>query len=813
MESDLLMLIHDLAEQSKAVSLCIDSLGQLANTVNKVGSIIGDNPARNVREFPHSWEENQLRLFQLASQAFISCLLRASESISTVWGITHATPLLSAASVDESVRLRLEASMSSIGEGLHRQREYEENILQEEIVERETLPPAGRQHSREHMGKMTTAKRISSLEKQIARMHRTIARMGKRLEKYALTQRHWDEQPRASEMPDPEQTSPDTPLNEIYINSTKYGDKKKKNLRRWSRHTIRLMYVIYATSPKAYRLLGYLMAVPAVSTLYETYGPKLKNIESLLQNREAIPQIVENWRDKINRRGDEPTLPSDQIVDAVLGIDAASFSPTVLHDSELVRYCYLFLVMPLNPSFPDFTVHLFPYQSPSLGKELGPAMCLEIARLLKEQGVRILTFATDGDRGNVEAQRDLFESYKGRLHLDIDALSHAIFANRDIPWWIADTLHALKCQRTRLEKRLFLAPSIYVDARGMNETLNLNIALTNFQGLAKMSDVLAVEVFTMDNLRNLIENEKLVEAYYMLPFVCWYTAIALEALSWDTRLSLLRITWSVFTHWYDQWQSLPPGFLACRKFFVELIDLPRYMNTILFLYHITSRREPVAYNRLGTHSVENMFGLIWVTSHFQHTWPRFLGSSTRAVVVDDILKASKIKTHVRRVFSIGGVKILDNPRNLLSLYFPEGGPDALIQCLWRMITSGFITIDASVVASDELALDTWKKIFSQFAKWKEEGKFMVTNLSGPLAGIMIMARLIKFCGKKKEKSSQPKAFIWKPEAKRLARQLRINHTDDEIAQEVGCSVEDVLRLRKEDEWKRNAEIAPGQAGH
>jgi hypothetical protein len=378
-------------------------------------------------------------------------------------------------------------------------------------------------------------------------------------------------------------------------------------------------------------------------------------------------------------------------------------------------------------------------------------------------------------------------------------LCQEVFAPRDTPWWIADTLHVLKCQRTRLKNRIFLSPAVYVDAGVMNETLNLNVALTNFEGLAKMNDVLAVELFTIDNLEKLVVDGKMIEAYYLLPFVCWYTAIAVQGLSWETRLSLLEIAFFIFVDWYRQSRSLPAEFFGYRKFFVELIDLPRYLNTILFLYQITLRREPVAYNRLGTHSVENIFGLTRVSCHFHHTWPKFLRSSARAIVMDKVLRANRMKSHVRREFSIGGVKVFNGPEGgTKDIYveFPEGGPNALIELLKRLIFPRVMSPDKPREREmDEAIIESWLEIFHNLKKWKNDGHLEKTYRPGPVAGQAILARLISFGKANPErKSVAPKPFAWTPKAKRYARRLHITHSDEEVAKLIDCPVEQVRKL-------------------
>jgi hypothetical protein len=103
-----------------------------------------------------------------------------------------------------------------------------------------------------------------------------------------------------------------TVFDEIFTNSTRTGDMVHG--RRWTRHAKDLLFVLYATSPRAYSLLSELMAVPAVSTLYRIFG---------------------GWRRKEG-------LADDVVIDAILGVDAASFAPTELpgHDP-----CPIFLLV------------------------------------------------------------------------------------------------------------------------------------------------------------------------------------------------------------------------------------------------------------------------------------------------------------------------------------------------------------------------------------------------------------------------------------------------------------------------------------
>jgi hypothetical protein len=521
-----------------------------------------------------------------------------------------------------------------------------------------------------------------------------------------------------------------TVLDEISDNSKRTGDMIHG--RRWTRHAKDIMFVLYASSPKAYSLLSELMAVPSVSQLYKVFRPLLEEIELSLQNTDQIPSIVHSWRAK-------EKLADDLVIDVILGVDAASFAPTELpgHDRP-VRYSYLFHVMPTNPEWTSFTIHLYPHASPSLGQK-GYDLYNKIANSLLNQKVKVLTYATDGDRGNLLAQKKIFDSYREYLDEEMEVICDRVFPSMEGPWWIADTLHVLKCQRSRLENDLFLDPDFSpINAETMNESLDLGAPLTNFRGLTKMNDVLAVEVFTMDNLVTLVYNYNMLEAYYLLPFVCWYSAISIQDLAWETRLNLIRCAFYVFVDWYHRAMRLRE-FLKDKKFFVEIPDIPRYLNTLLFLFQLTRMKKPVAFNRIGTHPIENLFGYVRITSHFLHTWPKFLMSIGRAVLMDRILRANNMKPHIRREYGIAGVKVLTSEgASWKTIGLPYTGPLVrdFIDCLLGHI-------QFTVGPDGEQLLEDWVRAADELVDWACDHTMKLYE-SSSLSNQSIISRSITF---------------------------------------------------------------------
>jgi hypothetical protein len=123
-----------------------------------------------------------------------------------------------------------------------------------------------------------------------------------------------------------------------------------------------------------------------------------------------------------------------------------------------------------------------------------------------------LFVASDGDRGNLTVQKELFSGYEKALieNKDIAMICDSQFGNRRDPWWIADVLHVLKNQRCRLAENVYFTRGRDpINAATLNEILQLRHSLSDLTGIAKMNDVLAVQLFTFENLAKLIAGRQL----------------------------------------------------------------------------------------------------------------------------------------------------------------------------------------------------------------------------------------------------------------------------------------------------------------
>jgi hypothetical protein len=214
----------------------------------------------------------------------------------------------------------------------------------------------------------------------------------------------------------------------------------------------------------------------------------------------GIPLIVRNWREQYK-------IGPDVIVDAILACDAATFKPVKI-GALICSNCFAFLVLPLSPFLKSFVVHLLPWESGSMGESAVP-YCTRIAGELKKCNIVIIAGASDGDRAYVPHQTMLFEhflripekrKFLGQLTA-LDALCDIfdLYCNSNLPekpmLWVADMLHALKCQRCRLRNRLYIVPcqAMTFNNKDLNDILQLRYSLTLMNGTDRMNDIKIVK--------------------------------------------------------------------------------------------------------------------------------------------------------------------------------------------------------------------------------------------------------------------------------------------------------------------------------
>jgi hypothetical protein len=117
-----------------------------------------------------------------------------------------------------------------------------------------------------------------------------------------------------------------------------------------------------------------------------------QDIRSQIHAMENIPQAVERWRYQWD-------IALNEIVHAVLAGDAVVFNPEMLPQFPYPKpsnKMHLFMALTLNPRLRSFVVHLVPHPAGSLGQK-GRNYSQDIAELLKQSNVHIISFSSNGD--------------------------------------------------------------------------------------------------------------------------------------------------------------------------------------------------------------------------------------------------------------------------------------------------------------------------------------------------------------------------------------------------------------------------------
>jgi hypothetical protein len=163
--------------------------------------------------------------------------------------------------------------------------------------------------------------------------------------------------------------------------------------------------------------------------------------------------------------------------------------------------------------------------------------------------------------------------------------------------------------------------------------------------------------------------------------VTWYAIISISDLHSSLHLDLLTLSFAGFRDWFIKIQ-MAVGAMPFTKFFTEKIDLIRYMDIITFLHQVSSIFPEIALNKIGTHPIGNIFGLMRVAANGNHSWHMCKGAVTKASLMNEIMFVHQLKSHVRRDFSVAAVTAFQND-DQENLQIPGFGDPGIV-CLERI---------------------------------------------------------------------------------------------------------------------------------
>ena len=448
--------------------------------------------------------------------------------------------------------------------------------------------------------------------------------------------------------------------------------------RRWSMSTCIVCYLWYVQGRKAYSYLRNVITLPSIQTLQRKFEKTVQAWRISLTELSHVPQICDLFR----RRHQ---IGETARVDVGIGIDALAME-TVTDNQSLdgVKFgdnnVFAFVLLPINPDYKPIVLHLLPHHSGN-SNIVVHRTCKWIQQCLRLLHFNVRFAATDGDAGYNPMNEELFRSWwpvfcNTGLEAAVEVLNSV-----SCDLMISDFLHLLKNARSRM-----LNGAVTINAQGlgpftstmMNNVLHLGDALTDKSVLGKMKDIYPLQIFTLENFKQLIEVGEFCMAFYVLPYAMWMAAVRDPALSQQTRLDLLALTIESFAYHEECLNNLDNTLVSERKtkdakpqYICEKVKCHRMLNTLLVLIRELRTFRKIGLDRVGTHVVECMFGIIRILCQHKHSWKRIRNSFANLLLVTDLSLIIGYPIVPRSRLNDGGVKLNDDSTDLIYIKAPE----------------------------------------------------------------------------------------------------------------------------------------------
>jgi hypothetical protein len=439
-------------------------------------------------------------------------------------------------------------------------------------------------------------------------------------------------------------------------------DWTKKNRRRYAScpFTLKFAFLLACHSRPALDIARQFLPLPSYETVQKYYDVPLRTVERGLSDLALLKQQI--------RLGMETTsLPGGSFVsiavDAMAMNPDSSYLPANHSDNQFVIY-----VQPLDRRYSCWPLHMMAHPSGRATEDVLDAM--KAAReALTAQGLVVKFECSDGDAGHNQSHRDFFgEWYQHFLDNGLTgALEYA--AGRDaIP--AGDFLHLLKTFLNKVKNHLVvMSPDCLetsISVTDLESLLHLGRALSDKSSVGRMRDSYALQLFSISNCLKCLSAGHVNEFMFMLPWALQEEVIRAPELSRQERLMKAVFSFKLLMHYFDL-SSIPRAPGVTQRFtreetiavtFAEDSVWPRILNSalalILFILHA---EEHWSFSRMGTHCLENFFGLVRRSSLGDDRSVTAKRVVVRASLVAQTMHELKITVKHRGRDNVGGVVI------------------------------------------------------------------------------------------------------------------------------------------------------------
>jgi hypothetical protein len=282
----------------------------------------------------------------------------------------------------------------------------------------------------------------------------------------------------------------------------------------------------------------------------------------------------------------------------------------------------------------------------------------------------------------------------------------------------------------------------------LEELLKLGTPLTDNTSVGKMRDSYALKLFSLSCCCQCADAEKLDDLMYLLPWTLQEEVIRSPTLSRGERLMKAIASFELLFHYYElskreRARNVGPTHrkgVTCLTF-AEDCCWARILNTALVLIQFVMIAEPTwSFSRLGTHCLENFFGMVRRCSHGDDRNVTARRVISRASLVTEIMQELGLEVQHRGRDNVGGVVISEGSCNLDAR---EGEAAEFTEMLIALcgLRPGLPRLDG------EARADALEEVRSRLASWRladahHKGDPLPPAAPGSPANASIVARTI-----------------------------------------------------------------------
>ena len=431
--------------------------------------------------------------------------------------------------------------------------------------------------------------------------------------------------------------------NNNYFRNRNYSDKMLK-----------FCESLFITSPKAYKLLREVIALPCKATLYERFSKLTADIKiSLMKQHISDKQFL------------FPNYGFTEKIPIAVSINATVASPHSLFTSGNINNIFLVQIQPLSHNYKSFPISIIPSNGGRIDqniKNMFDNILIELSNYFQ-----VIFKCSDGDTCTNIWHNICFNHVLNLLDNPLDYIIQFIHFGK---WPISDYLHIIKNMRCRLLHNLSLTPESEIISLDGFYNIFKTKTFSDKTSLAKYNDKLAINAFSIKNLKYLMNNNYLSHFYFLFPFSLWGAFLHSSKLNLVIRKKILEIMkFFMFLEYRYLDLNVSPKFQekyfqdSERIAFYSRNKIKRIINTVIGLYYALSAfPEKLSLNRISSHPIENTFGVTRSTMQNKIGFDVFISSLSRNILHNKILDELNIQPLSYRKISDAGVFLNGNEK-------------------------------------------------------------------------------------------------------------------------------------------------------